>query len=66
MQDLDEVDGASSADPVMERQQAVGDVQSLGGFDVIDWDQISLDLSTPVLADPDSSGGTGQAVSSSS
>ncbi len=43
----------------MERQQAVGDVQSLGGFDVIDWDQIGLDLSTPVLADPDSSGGTG-------
>lgn len=66
MQELDEADGVTSSDPVVERQQAVGDVQFLGGFGVIDWDQIGLDLSTPVLADPGSSDGTGQAVQGNS
>lgn len=64
MQEEDELIGETDADSsVLSRQQAVGEAQSLGAFGVIDWDAV---LGLDPLVDPDSSGGTGQAVVGSS
>ena len=51
---------------VIERQQYVGDLQSLGAFGVVDWDALDFDLSVPVVAGPGSSDETGRAAPGSS
>src|SRR5690606_30103024 len=50
----------------IERQQVVGEAQSLGASGLIDWDAVGLELGLPSLADPGSSDGTGQQVAGSS
>ena len=67
MQEEDAViDRESSEAAASERQQCVGDLQSLGAFGVVDWDALDFDLSVPVVADPGSSDETGRAAPGSS
>lgn len=65
MQEEDAViENAASESSVVARQQCVGDLQSLGGFGVIDWDALGVDFLAPV--DPGSVGGTEQVPAGSS
>lgn len=67
MQEEDAAIARESSDTAaVERQQCVGDLQSLGAFGVVDWDALGFDLSVPVVADPGSSDETGQAAPGSS
>ncbi|KEY71645.1 hypothetical protein S7711_11608 [Stachybotrys chartarum IBT 7711] len=44
---LNKEDGVLEEPLIVETQQAIGDLQSLGAFGVIDWDAISFDFIAP-------------------
>ncbi|KFA69399.1 hypothetical protein S40285_10793 [Stachybotrys chlorohalonatus IBT 40285] len=54
---LDEEDEVSEEPLIIETQQAVGDLQSMGAFGVVDWDAVGFDFAGPSSETAGSSSG---------